>query len=452
MTGVIVSSRLGNRMAAGKESEGHPLILKVLSGVHLGAEIELGVETLSVGRDAAGDIVLEDRLLAEKHLELRRTGGQVEAHILAEPSALDGQPLAPGVYTIPSYKILTVGSTHLAFGERDAAWPPLHFPEQTLVESAKARPTLAAAAALAPAASRPSWGLAVACAVLAVGLFIVAGYGFATAQAEPERAAGEEEVDLKQVLSQFKERGELSYHANQHVFQIIGRVPDDQTLNELRHALNSMGLRLLFSVQSWESMVNSCRSVVQLYNANLTVEPVGLDHIRLNGYMRTNADLSDVVNNIQSLLPRPDALQVNVGVGETIAQDLRELFREYSLSPYLNIAVQTDKVSLAGLLPNEAADKWTRLQGKLKERYAQTPLDLTGVQFGDDARLENKILGGQIVALRTGDLAWVRLSNENVLHTGSALADGWVLSDIGPASVQVRQGDVLLQFNLLTKP
>jgi type III secretion system YscD/HrpQ family protein len=437
-------------MAAGKEKEGSPLILKVLSGVHLGAEIELGMETLSVGRDPGGDIVLEDRLLADKHLELRRAGEQVEARILAEPSALDGQPLAPGTHTIPLYKVLTAGSTHLAFGARDAAWPVLHFPEETLVESAKARPALAAAAAVAPVKHRPGWGLAVICGLVAVALLLAVGYGFMTAGVEPEHSVTEEEADLKAALSQFKDRGELSYHVNQHVFQISGRVPDDQTLKELRNTLNSLGLRLRFSVQSWEALVNSCRSVIQLYNANLTVEPIGMERIRMRGYSPTLAGLNSVVANIQTLLPRSDALQVEVGVGDTTAQEIRDLLREYSLSPYLKVSVQADKVSLAGLLPREAADKWNRLQATLRDRRPQTPLDITGVQIGDESRLENQILGGQIVALHTGDIGWVRLSNDNILHAGSALADGWVLSDIAPNSIRVRQGDVQLQFNLST--
>ncbi len=436
-------------MATGKETEGAPLILKVLSGVHLGAEIELGVEPLAVGRDPGGDIVLEDRLLADKHLELRRAGAQVEARILAEPSALDGQPLGPGTHTIPLYKVLTVGSTHLAFGARDAAWPVLHFPEETLIESAKARPALAAAAKAAPPAKRrPGWGLAAACVVVALGLLGAAGYGFATTGLKPERSVADEEADLKAALNQFKDRGDLSYHTNQHVFQIIGRVPDDQTLKDLRNTLNSLCLRLRFNVQSWEAMVNSCRSVIQLYNVDMTAEPVGMERIRLRGYSPTVAGLNGVVANIQTLLPRTDALQVDVGVGETTAQTIRDLLREYSLSPYLKVSVQADKVTVAGLLPRDAADPWARLQSTLRARQPQTPLDLTGVQLVDESRLQNQILGGQIVALRSGDLAWVRLNNDNVLHAGSALAEGWVLSDITPTAVRVRQGDVQLQFNL----
>ena len=124
----IASSESGSDESS--RSEVHQWVLHVLSGMHAGAEAELVVGDMLIGRDEGCDIVLADASVAQQHAVVHHQDGACHLEP-AEGATLyldgvlveDSTPLQQG-------QIITLGQIHLAFGTIDTAWDALSLPHR----------------------------------------------------------------------------------------------------------------------------------------------------------------------------------------------------------------------------------------------------------------------------------------------------------------------------------
>ena len=118
--------------------------LKILAGVHAGAEVTLSGEEATLGRDDACDLVLEDADLAGRHIRLH-AGIDVRMTVLdgSGPVRVDGQPVQGSVELEP-YQVVTVGGLALALGPANEDWPPIDLPAAPSPESSSAQDDVAA--------------------------------------------------------------------------------------------------------------------------------------------------------------------------------------------------------------------------------------------------------------------------------------------------------------------
>ena len=103
--------------------------LKVLSGPHIGAEIEIDVGNWVLGRHEECDLVLTDDTLGDRHLELTVSDHGVQVNNLAtgQNVYLAGMKQTDS-FTLPPYAVVTAGSLYFAVGPRNQPWPDLNLP------------------------------------------------------------------------------------------------------------------------------------------------------------------------------------------------------------------------------------------------------------------------------------------------------------------------------------
>lgn len=103
--------------------------LRIFSGLHLGAEIELTEGTYVIGTDDSCDLILSDSSLAPRHAALRVLPSEEEIQVFAEP--LDGTVILfentlSGEERLPVRRPFRLGQVILAWTENstagDAAW------------------------------------------------------------------------------------------------------------------------------------------------------------------------------------------------------------------------------------------------------------------------------------------------------------------------------------------
>ena len=102
--------------------------MKILAGVHVGAEVTLSDEEATLGHDDACDFVLEDAGLADRHIRIS-AGTDVRMTVLdgSGPVYVDGRPVEGSVELAP-YQVVTVGGLSLALGPADQTWPSIELP------------------------------------------------------------------------------------------------------------------------------------------------------------------------------------------------------------------------------------------------------------------------------------------------------------------------------------
>ena len=103
--------------------------LKILAGVHAGAEVTLSDEEAVLGRDDACDFVLDDAGLAARHFSLRAGPDGVRLAVLdpGSPVMVAGQPVE-GDADLEPYQVVSCGGLALAVGPADRPWPDIELP------------------------------------------------------------------------------------------------------------------------------------------------------------------------------------------------------------------------------------------------------------------------------------------------------------------------------------
>ena len=108
-------------------------ILKVLSGLHTGAEYLLPPGLTRLGKSLQCDLVLHDQGIVDEHFSFNRSAEGLEVQCLAQdvPVLLDGAPQT-GPFIIREFGIVTTAALYLAIGVEDQLWriPP---PQQLFV-------------------------------------------------------------------------------------------------------------------------------------------------------------------------------------------------------------------------------------------------------------------------------------------------------------------------------
>ena len=103
--------------------------MKILAGVHAGAEVTLVEEQAVLGSDDDCDFVLEDDGLAGRHLSLlaARSGVQVTVLDASHPVRIDGQTIE-GNAVLEPFQVVAVRGLAFAVGPAGQAWPTIDLP------------------------------------------------------------------------------------------------------------------------------------------------------------------------------------------------------------------------------------------------------------------------------------------------------------------------------------
>ena len=103
-------------------------ILKILSGVHVGAEVALSTTEVVLGQGESCDLVLDDVSLSDRHISLRMEAEQALLTLLDtdRPIYVGGQKLERSdAQTLEPFQLIAIGTLFLAVGPPDVKWPAI---------------------------------------------------------------------------------------------------------------------------------------------------------------------------------------------------------------------------------------------------------------------------------------------------------------------------------------
>ena len=103
--------------------------MKILSGVHVGAEAALSEEEAVIGSDETCDFVLEDDGLGARHFSLEAGEARVRLNVLdtESPVYVDGRQVE-GSIELEAYRVVSIGGLALAVGFAEEPWPKIELP------------------------------------------------------------------------------------------------------------------------------------------------------------------------------------------------------------------------------------------------------------------------------------------------------------------------------------
>ena len=438
--------------------------MKILAGVHAGAEITLSDEEATLGHDDACDLVLEDADLAGRHIRLH-AGTGVRMTVLDEsiPVHVDGRPVQGSVELEP-YQVVTAGGLALALGPADEDWPHIDLPAPQSLDGRSAQEDIAAggepvegpleesptteeptaadegdSGGASREAERSSARRVRAVGAVAVALLVAAAvvWSLAPRQVQTEHEdPGEAARKIEEIASR--------YGAVVHIepdtgadgsITVTGKVDTSRNRLKILDELKNANVHATVHIVSTEDIAHSVASILdRTLNADkrnlVAVRPVehSPGELTVYGYVEHEASITEIKSIIQRDVKEHTALHYEVETRADRLSILRRRLDDLGLGASIRIQELAEGVGLFG--PVRTAEELTRiveLAEDFNEEFDSRPmLKLSGTA----SFLGESTIDLDVRAVVLGESIHVILHDGESYREGSAVADHYVVKTI----------------------
>lgn len=439
-------------------ADGEPrYLLKMLSGPHLGAEVRLAPGSYRLGRHDDADIVLEDKALADEHALVTIEANGVRVEPLLGEVILDGAPHKDPEKRLPFFTVLGFGTTHLAIGPEDAAWPALVLPAGppavASAGAAAARAEILPPPAAVPAPARASGGrslswLAVPLALLALALVArpleqtEAPAAVPAAEPDPEAELIAAEGEVRSVVAGADVAGlRLERDPRRGRILIEGWTSTEAQRKELVEQLQKVAAPLQLRLWSREQVMASVATTLQALGRPLEASWAGPGAVRLSGYIPEASDLQRAVDLLIRDVTGLKTVDNQVMTDEAVEAWMTRRLTDAGLSEVVRIKRGERALQVRGLLTPEQQAAFRRIA----QEYADGP----GRYLGLEAQLGEakgpiaapapaaETARFAVRAASPGPPAYIVLDDGQKYLEGSRLPGGWTLERIDGSEMVV---------------
>lgn len=456
------------------------MILRILNPPHAGAQAEIGPDPLSIGSGEDCDLVLNDPLLQPAHCNIRRTGEGIEVELTGGAAHVNGEPVSQSPFTIRAGQVLSIGSTHIAFGDPGQVWSEVSIPVlKTLggtTPSAPAVPDAEAAVETKPVApdSLRRFKIAVLGSAAFLLVLLVALFFY---RAEQNRAM----TSLARVPGNANLLGndyfktDLDNQAAERVAEKIRREVSGSTVtvsersgravlrvyvrtreqaSQAQSIANTAGSQVFSEIVSLEEIEKSAEMIASMqgYELDVTFSKDGTAY--WSGFVPTQADWKSLQQRLEVDLPYIKENVSEITFAKQIEETLRKLLADAGIMAEVAMNTQTRAIVLYGTLPENLSAAWTGVFDALKQKYGAIVELTDDVGTGKAVVVEGNPFHSEITGVTLGAIPSVILLDGQRIYEGAILQDGSVLSDIAENQLILTgpQGKRKIPLNLGPKP
>jgi type III secretion protein D len=456
----------------------NPFILKVLSGPHLGAEVQLDIGEYRIGRDFDCDVVLTDHSLASEHALLAITPEGIRVQNLAGEVIVDRQLHDDPARLLPFFTMLTLGTTLLTVGPESATWPNLQPPLPGLGERAPgvaavedndagaagvaardratAKPTMVTAE---PALHRNPAGIR----LLATGVLGAAIIGVLSflgrsdqQQATPldlERLVMSEdagrgpqvstpEMILAERITALGKAGTLGVEPDgEDSWVVRGYLRTVKERHDVQAALDELDLALRYQILVDEQLEQMARDTLTALGRRLDTVIVDAGILTLTGFIPEASDLQRAVDIVGRDVRGLRSIDNRVETERSVLASMQRRLADSGLAGLIRLDLENGKIVARGRVGSDRAEAWQTLFASFVEDFGRFSIPILSevVRVQDDTApttvaLDVRAVGG------IGRQSWVILGDGEKYLEGSLLADGWRIERIGAAEIVLARG------------
>ena len=438
--------------------------MKVLAGVHAGAEVTLPDEEVVVGRDDDCDFVFEDAGLAAHQFALRVGDAGVTLTPLeaGTPILVDGRRVEESM-EVPAYQGVSCGSLALAFGVAGEPWPEVDLAaatpaeaepnppdgldeEEIPAETSGARPNEDIATPAPQWRSRLALGLAAAAAVA-----VIAAAAWLLIPRQVERHHGSA-ADAAAAIEDIAKRHGAAVtvdSADDGTITVSGHAPTNRARAGLLRDLDLAGHPAVVHIVSTEKLATYARSVLEATldpdaHDEVDVSPVegAPGKLKISGYVADDARLAQARRLLERDVKEAKGFTYAVQTRAMRTAILRKRLDALAFGRRLHIQSFPDRAGLFG--PIHSSAELSRIKALA---------DAFNADFGGKPRIELKgsdvLLGESTVtvavrAVVLGDDTHVVLHDGTTAGVGAKVGGGHVIDEITPRYMILRRSETRL--------
>jgi type III secretion system YscD/HrpQ family protein len=462
------------------------MILRILNPPHAGAQAEIGSEPLSIGSGADCDLVLTDPLLQPAHCKIRLAGEGIEVELTGGAAHLDGEPVEKSPFTVRAGQVLSIGSTHMAFGDLGQVWSAVSIPvlktlggsapavvdaeKETAVANKSESPNPAASAKAASMRrfQIAALGSAVLLLVLLMALFFYRAEQ-KRAMTSMARTPGSQNllgndyyktsVDNQAVDAVAEKIRRQISGSSVSVYERSGRsvlrvyVRTREQASQAQSLANSAGSEVFSEIVSLEEIEKSAQMIASMqgYELDVTFSKDGTAY--WTGFVPTQADWKALQQRLEVDLPYIKENVSEITFAKQIDETLRQLLAEARITVEVAMNTQPRAIVLYGTMPENLSDGWTKVFTALKEKYGSIVEFKDDVGTGKAVVVEGNPFHSEITGVTLGAIPSVILLDGQRIYEGTILQDGSTLTEIAENQLILSgpQGKRKIPLNLAPK-
>ena len=319
------------------------LILKVFSGPHVGAEILLNDGNTVIGSGDDCDVILQDQLLADRHVCVHVDASIVTLIPLDEAKVFINGTECPE-QRIEFFEFFTLGNTHLAIGPSDEQWPHRDFPDfQLIVASSnesggeqienidsdnegnppadEVKTTDGQESSATTVLDTPKMGSTprfgsrkpiVIASGFAIALVMLGGSWFLYAELK-ESGNQKKQVpvtaqEIQKIIERVAPDSGIAVHEENGEFRVVGYVGNRTVERQLRQALRELSSQIDYQVYDTNGLVAGVKSSISLRHLALGVKAGNPGEVVVSGIVKNSHDWRQLRDAILLEVPRLKSL------------------------------------------------------------------------------------------------------------------------------------------------
>lgn len=440
-------------------------LLKVLSGSNQGAEFNLPEEEITLGTDDLCDVVLSDNRMEKRHVQVCPTEGAIKISPLEGAFFVDGKKYNEATLVSP-FQFVTIGETLLMFGAgEDKRWdsisvtdaPPLEIPVETVPEKEedpkKPSDNLKTESILPKGLRSRFWKYSLRFFFLFILALIISTSAVILTERPIRKKASSVSIEqrIKALIDGSRIKNKLKISKVDDTISVVGYVESMANSAQLKSSIRAISDNIHVKIFSTEKILNAVDEIIlQSKKAVKMVPSDEFGHFIAKGFVY-KADvwekLKSEILSVKGIIRIKDDVFSKV----TAVNECKALLREYGFDKQVEPKATQKGLLVEGTIPDDSRENWDKAKTGIEKAFKKILEVNFMINVSSDRNLTvERFFGGKIDSVNFSEqgLDWVNIKNGNKYFKGSVLPSGYIVEDIQPNSITIKNADEVLKLDL----
>ncbi len=402
-------------------------VLKILSGLNCGAELQLNEGNYNIGSHESNDLVFNDESLAEKHLRIILSDSGLAIRPFVLPVYLKGKPVSQGGGIVDNFDVITIGDTHFALAPSDVIWPDkIELPK---IKKKAAESSLSADGshsrsifALIPYSRIVIPSLLVVALVLFVGDFFSERSPIVSAEQKIQAVLDEMNLYKLQLIKQ-----------PNNTIRLSGFVQQSKTVKQLEEKLRKSGVAAINRVHAIDDLKDNTKRVLRALGYDrlqVSASKKNAGEMILKGFVDDKSSRQSIVDTLRYDIP--GVKNIDYSAVETLEQRLDFLqneIKKLGLQKKLSVLSTGGILKIEGTLNGIQMENWKIVHSTFQEKYGEEP------PLESDIKTKKLSIKLALRSVSIGTTAYLITKKGNKYIEGAFLDNGYLIKSISPGKI-----------------
>ena len=437
-------------------------VLRVLSGPHAGAEVDIGAQPSLLGKADTCDIVLIDDALQDQHVKF----SVKDDKIICTPQ--DGASVfVGGIETheereVNAFQPIVCGTTLLALGPKDQIWPTISVPElKSEAEAEEAEEAKVKAETERKHKKKLLYFLLFGAGIALLLFGSVGASMHVSHKKEARRLAIEESSfpivalreSIEEVLDKHKVDTELvKISLSGKRFVLSCHVATSQEKKELEKELHQLPKVNFQSIHIYvqEKIIEQAQASLNARQTLTAVSAARLDGILMKGYLQSIEQLPAIKNRLLTDVPGLNSIETALFSPDEVYELASNLLTQYKLMGLLKIQTVRTGLMVMGNLQASDEPRWKEAQKALKKNFRGICRVLSYVATVAPNAVKQMFFPSTIttVSIPKHELPWIDLQTGDRYYEGAMLPSGYKIKSVTKKEIQLQKNEDKVIFTL----